>query len=35
LKQQFGKDGISAMALVKKAFDPLNIMNPSKVIDVE
>ena len=33
LLSQFGHDGIKAMKLVKTALDPLNIMNPGKVID--
>jgi D-lactate dehydrogenase (cytochrome) len=33
LLSQFGHDGIKAMKLVKTALDPLNIMNPGKVLD--
>ena len=33
LIKQFGQAGINTMRLIKKALDPLNIMNPGKVID--
>ena len=33
LLSQFGNDGIKAMKLVKTALDPLNIMNPGKILD--
>lgn len=32
LETEYGKVGIQAMISIKKAFDPLNIMNPGKVI---
>ena len=32
LETEYGAVGIQAMMSIKKAFDPLNIMNPGKVI---
>lgn len=34
LENEYGKGGIQAMKSIKKAFDPLNIMNPGKVIKI-
>ena len=33
LLNQYGNEGIKAMKLVKTALDPLNIMNPGKILD--
>ncbi len=32
LIDEFGPSGIHAMKVIKKALDPLNILNPDKVI---
>jgi len=32
LIEEFGDSGINAMKSIKKALDPLNILNPGKVI---
>ena len=32
LKTQFGPDGINLMKTIKSAIDPVNIMNPGKII---
>jgi FAD/FMN-containing dehydrogenase len=32
LIEEFGPSGINAMKLIKKALDPLNILNPGKII---
>jgi len=32
LIEEFGTSGINAMKSIKKALDPLNILNPGKVI---
>jgi D-lactate dehydrogenase (cytochrome) len=34
LLDEHGPDGIELMARIKRAFDPLDIMNPGKVIRV-
>jgi FAD/FMN-containing dehydrogenase len=35
LIDEFGMVGINAMKSIKQALDPLNILNPGKVIDME
>jgi len=35
LIDEFGTVGINAMKSIKQALDPLNILNPGKVIDTE
>ena len=32
LESQFGLSGINAMKMIKTTFDPLNIMNPGKIL---
>ncbi len=32
LEKEVGEVGISTMRMLKKSFDPLNIMNPGKVV---
>jgi D-lactate dehydrogenase (cytochrome) len=34
LIEEFGTSGIKAMKTIKQALDPLNILNPGKVIDM-
>jgi D-lactate dehydrogenase (cytochrome) len=34
LLEEHGADGIELMARIKRAFDPLNILNPGKVLRV-
>jgi len=34
LIDEFGLAGIQTMKLIKKALDPLNILNPGKVLDL-
>ena len=34
LPQEHGEGAMSAMAMIKKALDPLNIMNPGKIVKV-
>jgi len=34
LINEFGLQGINAMRAIKQALDPLNILNPGKVIDM-
>ncbi|GAB6024804.1 hypothetical protein CHUAL_009924 [Chamberlinius hualienensis] len=34
LDGEVGKEGVNIMKLIKRSFDPLNILNPGKVIDV-
>ena len=33
LMKQFGHEGIKVMKNLKNALDPLNIMNPGKILD--
>ncbi|CAF1536505.1 unnamed protein product [Rotaria sordida] len=35
LIDEFGLHGINTMKIIKKALDPLNILNPGKIIDIE
>ncbi len=35
LIDEFGTAGINTMKSIKQEFDPLNILNPGKVIDIE
>lgn len=35
LIDEFGFQGINTMRMIKKALDPLNILNPGKVIDMK
>ena len=34
LRDEHGDDALDLMALIKRAFDPLNIMNPGKIVRV-
>nr|WP_283776426.1 FAD-linked oxidase C-terminal domain-containing protein [Stappia sp. WLB 29] len=35
LAEEHGSAGVCAMAAVKRAFDPRNILNPGKVVEAE
>ena len=34
LRDEYGADALDLMARIKRAFDPLNIMNPGKIVRV-
>ena len=34
LVSQYGEPTVEAMRTLKRAFDPLNIMNPGKIVDI-
>ena len=34
LIDEFGLQGVNTMQLIKQALDPLNILNPGKVLDI-
>jgi len=35
LIEEFGSQGINTMKAIKQALDPLNILNPGKIIDIK
>ena len=35
LSKMYGEGGVSMMAMIKRAIDPFNVMNPGKIVPTD